>query len=471
MSVLIDLNPATGECLAEIPITTAKELEAAVARARAAQPAWGARPVEERLELLRGISARMEERAEELADLITLEMGKPRKQALGEARGWAKHTLKELEEIAQAVQPESFESETQSTQLVRAPLGVVAAIAPWNFPVGMPMQILLPALGTGNTVVFKPSEMVPQVGALIAEIVGADLPEGVLELVQGGGDVGAALVSSEVDMIGFVGSRETGKRIMKSAAGELKRLVLELGGKDPLIVMADADLELAAECAVRHSLRNTGQVCCSVERIFVAEEIAPRFEELVAAKAKEWNCGDGFDEAVAMGPMVSDEQRQKVAEHVNAALDSGARLVWKGEAPASKGFFHPATVLADVGEDFRITREETFGPVVSLTTFSGDEGEALRLANDTPYGLGANVFTGDTQRGLRMASQIHAGQVGVNQYLGGAPGLPWVGARQSGFGFLGGIEGHRQFTVPKSISRPKSPSASSSPSGSSDTGA
>ena len=160
-----------------------------------------------------------------------------------------------------------------------------------------------------------------------------------------------------------------------------------------------------------------------------------------------------------MGPMVSDDQRRKVIDHVDAALESGARLVWRGEAPDSPGFFHPAVVLADVGEEFRITREETFGPVVSLTTFSGDEQEALRLANDTPYGLGANVFTGDTERGLRMAAGIHAGQIGVNQYLGGAPGLPWVGARQSGFGFLGGIEGHRQFTVPKSISRPKTAGA------------
>jgi succinate-semialdehyde dehydrogenase / glutarate-semialdehyde dehydrogenase len=459
MTVLIDLNPATGECLAEIPITSPEQLQAAVARARAAQPGWGAMPTAARLELLRAVAGRLEERAEELADLITLEMGKPRKQALGEVRGWAKHCLTELDEIATAIEPEKFDTEGQSTVLVRSPLGVVAAITPWNFPVGMPMQILLPALGTGNTVVFKPSEMVPQVGAMIAELLGEGLPEGVLELVQGDGSVGAALVESEIDMIGFVGSRATGKHIMKSAAGELKRLVLELGGKDPLIVMADADLEEAAECAVRHSLRNTGQVCCSVERVFVAEEVAAGFEDLVAKKARAWTCGDGFDEAVAMGPMVSDDQRRKVIDHVDAALESGARLVWRGEAPDSPGFFHPAVVLADVGEEFRITREETFGPVVSLTTFSGDEQEALRLANDTPYGLGANVFTGDTERGLRMAAGIHAGQIGVNQYLGGAPGLPWVGARQSGFGFLGGIEGHRQFTVPKSISRPKTAGA------------
>ncbi|MFT7668915.1 MAG: acyl-CoA reductase-like NAD-dependent aldehyde dehydrogenase [Planctomycetota bacterium] len=455
MSVLRDLNPATGECLAEIPITTTDELSAAVARARVAQPAWAALGTAARLDLLRPVAKSIEDHAEEFADLITREMGKPRAQALGEARGYAKQTLVELEEVAEAMAPQNFETETQRTQLVREPLGVVAAITPWNFPVGMPMQILLPALGTGNTVVFKPSEMVPLVGALIAKLLNEVLPAGVLELVQGDGSVGAALVNSDIDMIGFVGSRETGKHIMASAASGLKRLVLELGGKDPLVVMADADLESASTCAVRNSLRNAGQVCCSIERVFVAEEVAEEFEQLVLDKAREWNCGDGFDEGVSMGPMVSEQQRAKVVEQVDAALAAGARLVWKGEVPESKGFFHPATVLADVGNDFSITREETFGPVVSLTRFSGEENEAIRLANDTPYGLGANVYTGDTERGLRMAAGIHAGQVGVNQYLGGAPGLPWVGARQSGFGFLGGIEGHRQFTVPKSISQPK----------------
>jgi len=454
MSTLRDLNPATGECLAEIPVTSPADLEAAVARARAAQPAWEALGVARRIELLRGVSSRLEERAEELADLVTLEMGKPRRDAIGEVRGWARHSLKELDEIARAVEPEVFETESQRSELVRVPQGVVAAITPWNFPVGMPMQILLPALGTGNTVVFKPSELVPQVGALVAELVGAELPEGVLELVQGDGEVGARLVAADVDMIGFVGSRETGKRIMQSAAGELKRLVLELGGKDPLIVMADADLEAAADCAVRHSLRNSGQVCCSVERVYVAREVAEPFEALVTEKARAWTCGDGFQEDVSMGPMVSDEQRAKVREQVEAALAGGARLLWRGEAPETGGFFEPPVVLADVAEDSAIAREETFGPVVSLSTFSGEEAEALRLANDSPYGLGANVFTADTERGLRIAAGIHAGQVGVNQYLGGAPGLPWVGARQSGFGFLGGIEGHRQFTVPKSISRP-----------------
>ena len=458
MQTFSDLNPATGESLAEIPITSERELADAVARARAAQPAWGALSVEERADCLRGLGALLEEHAEELADLATREMGKPRAQSLGEAKGWARHALVELEEVVEALQPERYESGDSVSTLVRAPLGVVAAITPWNFPIGMPLQILVPALAAGNTVVFKPSELVPLVGAKLAELIQRLVPAGVLELVQGDGSVGAALVASEVDMIGFVGSRETGMRIMQSASSGLKRLVLELGGKDPLVVMEDADLEAAADCAVRHSLRNSGQVCCSVERVYVAAPIAEEFERLVVERAKEWTCGDGSLEGTKLGPMVSELQRSKVAAQVDEALTGGARLAYRGEVPAGAGYYYPATVLADVDEGLRISREETFGPVVSLTVFSGSEEEGVALANATPYGLGANVYTQDAERGLRMASRIHAGQVGVNQYLGSAPGLPWVGARQSGFGFLGGREGHRQFTVPKSISTPKTKS-------------
>jgi acyl-CoA reductase-like NAD-dependent aldehyde dehydrogenase len=335
---------------------------------------------------------------------------------------------------------------------------VVAAITPWNFPLGMPLSILIPALGAGNAVVFKPSEHVPLTGALIFDAIAENVPEGVIQLVQGAGDVGAALVEADVDMIGFVGSRDTGKRIMKAAAGELKRLVLELGGKDPVIVFADSDLEAAAECVTGGSLRNTGQVCCSVERVFVEESVAKEFESKVLEKAKAWTHGDGFDADVKMGPLVSVEQRDKVAVQVTEAVRDGARLLLGGETPAGPGAFYPATLLADVDPALRVARDETFGPVICLSTFSGDEAEAIRLGNDTPYGLGASVWSGDIPRGQRVAARLHAGQVGLNRYLAGAPGTPWVGARQSGFGFLGGPEGHRQFTTPKTLSVPRSAS-------------
>ena len=454
MSTIKNLNPSTGELLAEIPCATSEEVHDAVARARAAQPAWQALGLEERCRILAGIADGLAARADELADLATKEMGKLRSDAEREVAGFTAMVKAELAEVQEALAPQSFTTDSNVTELVRMPHGVVAAITPWNFPVGMPLQILGPALAAGNTVVFKPSEHVPLTGRVIAEIVQACVPEDVLILVEGAGETGAALVAADIDMVGFVGSRETGKRIMESAAQGLKRLVLELGGKDPLVVFADADLDAAAEVAVRHSLRNTGQVCCAVERVYVEESAAAAFEEKVAALAADWQHGDGFDEASKMGPLVSEGQREKVVAQVDAAVADGARLVLGGSSPEGAGWYYPATVLADVSSEQRISHDETFGPVVSLSVFDGSEEEAVRLANDTPYGLGANVFTGDGERGARVAAQMHAGQVGINQYLGGAPGTPWVGARQSGFGFLGGLEGHRQFTWPKSVSRP-----------------
>lgn len=451
MQTLVDVDPATGEPIAEIPVTSAAELFAAVRRARAAAEGWAATPVEERLRRLAALAPSLRERAAELAELVTREMGKPRAQALREVEGYAASLDETLAEIARAVAPEPIPGERADALVVREPHGVVAAITPWNFPVAMPLSILVPALGTGNAVVFKPSEHVPLAGALLAELVQALVPEGVLELVQGAGEVGARLVESDVDMIGFVGSRETGRRIMAAASAGLKRLVLELGGKDPLVVMEDADLDRAADCAVQHALRNTGQVCCSVERVYVADSVADEFEGRVLERARAWNHGNGFDPKSRMGPLVSAEQRERVETHVRQARERGARVLLGGERPEGPGFFYPATVLADVGADWDVTREETFGPIVALTRFDGSESEAIRLANDTPYGLGANVYTEDRERGLRIARAIRAGQVGVNQYLGSAPGAPWVGARQSGFGFLGGVEGHRQFTVPKTI--------------------
>lgn len=455
MKTLLDLDPSSGDALAEIVSAGPEEVSRAVAKARTAQPAWEAVGAPERAAVLARAAQGFAQRAEELGLLICREMGKPLESARGEAGAYGRILEDRAREVAEALAPVTLDGGETESLLVRVPHGVVAAVTPWNFPVAMPMSILVPALVAGNAVVFKPSEHVPLTGALIAEVLQAVLPDGVLELVQGGGDVGAALVASDVDMIGFVGSRETGQAIMRSASDGLKRLVLELGGKDPLVVMPDADLDSAAEAAVTHSLRNTGQVCCSLERVYVAEPVAARFEALVLKQAKDWKYGDPSKKNTRMGPLVSAEQRAKVHDQVRDAVSRGARLLLGGELPEGPGNYYPATVLADVPLDARIALEETFGPVVCLMRFDGSESEGVRLANDTPYGLGANVYTGDAERGLRMARAIKAGQVGINQYLGSAPGLPWVGARQSGFGYLGGPEGHRQFTVPKSISYKK----------------
>ncbi|MEM7518587.1 MAG: aldehyde dehydrogenase family protein, partial [Planctomycetota bacterium] len=389
----------------QIPITSPEELEQAVARAREAQPAWEALGFEGRKALLEKAAAKFEARAEEIAEMAMREMGKPLADALREVRGYASNLASELKEIGEAIAPTDHSTDTTETQVVRVPHGVVAAITPWNFPVGMPVQILLPALATGNTAVFKPSEQTPLTGAAVAEVLGEFLPAGVLELVHGEGDVGAQLVDSAIDMVGFTGSRETGMKIMQAAASGLKRLVLELGGKDPMVVFADADLEEAAEAAVRHSLRNTGQVCCAVERVYIEKSAAPKFEQLVTEKAAEWKHGPGSQEGVRMGPLVSRQQRSIVESQVQDAVAHGARLLAGGQTPDGPGWFYPATVLSDVGQELRMSREETFGPVVALTPFEGGEEEDVRLANDTPYGFGASVFSGDIEKAQRVAEK------------------------------------------------------------------
>ncbi|MFT7077576.1 MAG: acyl-CoA reductase-like NAD-dependent aldehyde dehydrogenase, partial [Planctomycetota bacterium] len=429
-----------------------EEVRAAVERARVAQAGWGRLSIEERGNAVRRFGVALGKEAETLGETLTREMGKTLRSAVGEVRGYAGGVADDVAEVTRALQPIEYDVKGQQVTTVYEPLGVVAAISPWNFPVGMPLSILVPALVAGNSVVFKPSEHTPLVGKRLAELLQAELPEGVLELVQGDGETGAALVEADVDMIGFVGSRATGQSIMKAAVGSLKRLVLELGGKDPMVVFADADLESAARNAADHSLRNTGQVCCSIERVYVAEEIADAFEEKVIEFAQGWTHGSGLDEGVKMGPLVSEGQRAVVAAQVDRAREEGASVRLGGEIPAGPGWFYPATVLTGVQQQHSITHAETFGPVVAITRFSGEEDEGIRLANDTVYGLGANVWTADPERAARVASALRAGQVGVNRYLGGAPGTPWVGARQSGYGYLGGPDGHRQFTSPKTIS-------------------
>ena len=456
-TIIADLDPSSGELLAEVPCASTMEVHAAVARARSAQRSWAELGAEARAAALSRLGERLAADAANLGETVTREMGKTLRSAVGEVKGYASGVSAEAQEVVAALAPISYGdgssgSRAQDVTTVHEPLGVVAAITPWNFPVGMPLSIITPALVAGNAVVFKPSEHTPLTGARLAELLQAELPEGVLELVQGDGATGAALVEAEVDMVGFVGSRATGQRIMNAAAGSLKRLVLELGGKDPMVVFEDANLDAAARCAVEHSLRNTGQVCCSIERVYVADAIAEEFEAEVVRLAGEWTHGDGRADGVKMGPLVSEGQRAKVAAQVRAAVEEGAELRVGGVQPEGPGWFYPATVLTGVEQGHRITHEETFGPVVAVTRFDGSEDEGVRFANDTVYGLGANVWTGDPARAARVAARLRAGQVGVNRYLGGASGSPWVGARQSGFGHLGGPDGHRQFTVPKTIS-------------------
>ena len=451
MADLISRNPATSKTVGTVPITEPSEIESSVAQARAAQQAWADLLVAERASILLEAGAVLEKRADDIGRLATQEMGKPLSQARGEARYAASTFSPTLKEIVAALQPTVLEGDSVRSTVYRDPYGVVASIAPWNFPVLMPHQQILPALAAGNAVVFKPSEHTPLTGQAYADALMEVLPAGVLKVVHGADTQGEALVAANVDLIVFTGSAEAGKHILASASGGLKRVILELGGKDPLIVLDDADIASAARFATRNSFRNAGQVCISTERIYALPSVAGELLDAVVENARALSVGDPMNEANDIGPMVSEEQRDHVLAQVREAVADGARIAWRGEAPS--GNFIAPIVLADVTHEMRIAREETFGPVACFIAVA-DEEEAIRLANDSPFGLGAVVY-GEPQRARHVARRLSAGMVGVNQGLSHAPGAPWVGAQESGYGFHSGPDGHRQFTQTRVVSEPR----------------
>ena len=443
-------NPATGELIGGVPIASASDITNMVNRARRSQKSWARDSLEERANYLHRALAELAHRSDDLARLITREMGKPIAEARAEVQYCAEMQWK-LDELVAALQPQVVEDSRLSSTVYFQPLGVVAAITPWNFPVMMPHMQLLPALMAGNAIVLKPSEETPLTAQAYADILIHVLPDDVLQVAHGADDQGKALVAADVDLIAFTGSRETGKKILKSAAGSLKRVVLELGGKDPLIVLKDADVEKAARFAANSGFRNAGQVCVSTERVFVDAAIADKFEASLAKYALQFKLGPGDQQGVTLGPMINAQQRSHVLEQLDQAMQAGARVI-TGHGNHPERFVNP-TVLVDVPPDASIMQEETFGPVLCVNRFETDE-EAIEWANNTPFGLGAAVF-GEHQHARAVGERIEAGMVGVNQSCHGAQGTPWVGAKQSGYGFHSSPDGHRQFAQRRVVSQRK----------------
>lgn len=447
-----NINPATGKTIAKVKCSTEKQIDSAVKNAKSALKIWGEMSLNERSKRLERIAKDFVKNKERIGRIITDEMGKLYKGAVGETHAVAYGIRETIEQAKTALRTEILTEEDLTTELHRTPIGVCAVITPWNFPVSMPESLLSPALIAGNTVVFKPSEMVPLTGKAIYDIFAKHLPKGVINLVQGADEVGNYLIHSDIDMIAFVGSQAVGKHIMRVAGDKLKRLVLELGGKDPMIVLNDADVQKAASFAVNASLRNSGQVCVSVERIYVQDKIADKFTKLVAEGVKNYRYGDGYDESAQMGPLVSERQRDNVLSQVKDAVKNGAKLVTGGNVPKNKnGYFMEPTLLTNLSHKHKIMKEETFGPVVAIQKVKSED-EAVKLANDSPFGLGATVWTKNKKKGLDIARKIESGMIGVNQGIGSVSGTPWVGVKQSGYGFIGSVEGIRQFTVPRKIS-------------------
>jgi acyl-CoA reductase-like NAD-dependent aldehyde dehydrogenase len=454
-SVIESRNPATGEVLGTVPVHSDEDVRARVARAREAARQWGALGFAERRVALDAFRRALAARADDLADLIHRENGKPRIDALMEVLLALTHLAHAAARAEKVLAPQRVSAGMLANfraVIHYLPLGVIGVIGPWNYPLFTPIGSIGSALAAGNAVVFKPSELTPLVGVELASIAASTL--GVPDLVQvvtGYGPTGAALVRSGVDKISFTGSTATGRKIMAAAAESLTPVLLELGGKDPMIVAADADVEEAAEAAVFGALTNAGQTCISIERVYVAAPIYDRFVERVVDLARNVRAGREPNAArcADIGPMTRPEQVELVREHVREAVQKGARALVGGPDEVDGSFLAP-TVLVDVTEDMRVMREETFGPVLPIVRVADAE-DGLRRANASGYGLGSAVFG---KQGVRdLASKLRAGMTSINSVLAfaGVPTLPFGGVGESGFGRIHGDDGLREFVRAHSV--------------------
>lgn len=444
-------DPSSGDVVGEVELTPPETIPAIVERAHEAGRAWSKVPIEERAELLSRAGEVLVDRAEELGTLLSREMGKPLKYGIGEVKFCGNTLPDKAAAVAAALQPQVTHEGDLESVVYHDPLGVCAVISPWNYPMSMPQWMVVPALVAGNAVVLKPSEETPLIAQAYADVLNAYLPGDVLRVIHGGDTQGKALVQSDVQLIAFTGSRAAGVHIMSSAADGLKRLVLELGGKDPMVVLDDADIDAAAAVAVENSFENSGQMCVSIERIYVDASVADAFERKVAELSARFTVGAWSDEDAEFGPMINAHQRDHVIDQITDAVDKGARVLCGGTEHPPR--YVVPTVLADVTDDMAIMHEETFGPVACIARYD-DLDAAIERANSGIYGLGATVFGRDEARAYDVARRLDAGMIGINKSCFPPGDAPWVGAKQSGFGYHGSPAGHRQFAQCRVVSRP-----------------
>ncbi|MFI5592378.1 aldehyde dehydrogenase family protein [Amycolatopsis sp. NPDC051758] len=451
--VVLDLvNPATEEVIARHPAGSPEDVERAVTAAVAAQPNWAALPVTERVARISAWADAVAAHADQLVELECREMGKP----LGIGRTFLDGAVAGLRAVAEEALSYDFDEvvvrpDGGRTRILRHALGATAVITPWNFPVTAVLGAIGPLLAAGNTVVVKPSERAPWSIVRLLEL--AELPPGVVNLVLGDGRVGARLTEhDEIQLVHFTGSVASGKRVGAAAGERLHRTVLELGGKDPVVVDAGADPVATAGAVAFGAFINTGQICTSMERIYVHRDIAGPFVDALVAAAESFPVGNGLDEGVVLGPLVDERQRDTVVRHVEDAVAKGAKVRTGGFVPERKGFFYPPTVLTDVDDSMLVMTEETFGPVAPVVVVDSFE-EGLERASGSRYGLAATVYTADPGH-IEAAARIPAGVTWVNQWQGGGPERLYEPAGDSGMGATGARAAFDAATRPASVHIP-----------------
>lgn len=443
MSRIASVNPATGEVLGELDSAGPTEARAAVARARVAQPDWHARGIRKRIQVLRRFQQILLARKSSIARRITEEAGKPEVEALitevlvvlDAARFLIENGFAILRDERLPHGNPALKS--KSGRILHEPYGIIGIISPWNYPFSIPATQTMAALLAGNAVVLKPSELTPLIALELQKLLHeAGVPQEIFQVLPGEGPTGAALVRSEIDKLVFTGSVATGRRIAQVAAERLLPVVLELGGKDPMIVLEDADIDVASSGAVWGAFVNAGQTCLSVERCYVHRSLYPAFLDACAEKTRKLRVGNGLDPSTEIGPMIHERQLRIVESQVEDAREHGARVLTGGARLRDLGptYFAP-TVLADVHHKMRVMQEETFGPVLPIAPFN-DDADAIAMANDSDYGLSASIWTRDRARGERMATQINAGTVMINDTVScfSISEAPHGGVKSSGLG-------------------------------------